>query len=379
MKRLAALFLLALLLPAAAAAEKTEERVAQGIESVIDGMDFAAVEDVTLDVPGWPERRTLEQTVQALAGGEGFSADDVLTAALGIFMREVGALIQMMLSVMLPVVLASLLMHTLSPQSDSLSAMSRSACFVLVLTPVIVTTLGELSHTRQTIVTMTRHMERLLPMLTALGGSASSAFLHPMVAAASGSMVFLAREVILRLVMCTCAVTAVNHLSDRAHLTRMAQLLRGAVCWLLGVSFTVFLGAMSLQGVTSASIDGVAIRAAKYAVDNFVPVVGGMFSDTMDTLVGCTLIVKNALGVAAVLVLVGALVGPLLRTLAVVFMLRLSAALLEPIADGDIVCAIGDFSRTVVLFFITMLCVGTMYFLLIVQVLLVGNLTVLLR
>ena len=25
-------------------------------------------------------------------------------------------------------------MHTLSPQSDSLSAMSRSACFVLVLT-----------------------------------------------------------------------------------------------------------------------------------------------------------------------------------------------------------------------------------------------------
>ena len=40
MKRLAALFLLALLLPAAAAAEKTEERVTQGIESVIDGMDL---------------------------------------------------------------------------------------------------------------------------------------------------------------------------------------------------------------------------------------------------------------------------------------------------------------------------------------------------
>ena len=91
MKRFAALFLLALLLPAAAAAEKTEERVTQGIESVIDGMDFAAVEDVTLDVPGWPEHRTLEQTVRALAGGEGFSADDALTAALGVFMREVGA------------------------------------------------------------------------------------------------------------------------------------------------------------------------------------------------------------------------------------------------------------------------------------------------
>ena len=89
---------------------------------------------------------------------------------------------------------------------------------------------------------------------------------------------------------------------------------------------------------------------------------------------------RQALGLlVAVLVLIGALIGPMIRTLAIVFMLRLSAALLEPIADGDIVCAIGDFSRTIVLFFITMLCVGTMYFLLIVQVLLVGNLTVLLR
>ena len=386
MKRWAGLLLLLALWPMLGAAEEaagTDEQIAAGIEQVIGGMDFAEVSDIELDVPGWPEHRSIEQAVRDIALGGHFSADDALTAVLGAFAQETGALFQMMLSIMLPVVLASLLTHTLAPQSDSLSAMSRSACFVLVLMPVIGVTLGELTHTRETIVIMTRHMERLLPMLltllTALGGSASSAFLHPMVAAASGSMVFLAREVILRLVMCTCAVTAVNHLSDRAHLTRMAQLLRGAVCWLLGVSFTVFLGAMSLQGVTSASIDGVAIRAAKYAVDNFVPVVGGMFSDTMDTLVGCTLIVKNALGVAAVLVLLGALLGPLLRTLAVVFMLRLSAALLEPVADGDVICAIGDFSRTVVLFFITMLCVGTMYFLLIVQVLLVGNLTVLLR
>ena len=41
---------------------------------------------------------------------------------------------------------------------------------------------------------------------------------------------------------------------------------------------------------------------------------------------------KLLLGVAAVLVLVGALLGPLLRTLAGVFMLRLSAAL--PLSPG---------------------------------------------
>lgn len=384
---LAAMFFLASLSGGACAEEKTEKETRQvmqdTMEQVLEGIDFSGTQEITLTLPGWEEGISVEQAVRALASGDSVSVDALVATVLGAFFDALSGLGRLMLAIMLPVLLSSMLSHTLASRSDSLQALWRSVCFVLILIPVVLLVLRELEHARETIVTMTHHMESMLPMLltllTALGGSASSAFLHPVVVAASGSMVFLAREVILRLVMCTCAVTTVNHLSDRAHLTRMAQLLRGAVCWLLGVSFTVFLGAMSLQGVTSASIDGVAIRAAKYAVDNFVPVVGGMFSDTMDTLVGCTLIVKNALGVAAVLALGSALLGPMARTLAVIFVLRLSAALLEPVADGDVVSAIGDFSRTIVLFFITMLCVGTMYFLLIVQMLLVGNLTVMLR
>ena len=353
------------------------------IDEVLGGLDFSALSDMQLGLPGQSGTRSVAETVRALALGEALSPEDMLTGVLRLFGSQAARLGALMLAIMLPVLLASLVTHTLAADGGAVSSLGRSVCFMLVLIPVVMCVLAELTHARETITETTRRMEQILPLLltllTAVGGSASSAFLHPVVVAASGSMVYLAREVILRLVMCTCAVTTVNHLSDRAHLTRMAHLLRSAVCWLLGVSFTVFLGAMSMQGVCSASIDGVAIRAAKYAVDNFVPVVGGMFSDTMDTLVGCTLIVKNALGVTAMLILVSVLAAPLVRTLAVVAVLKLSAALLEPVADADVVRAIGDFSGTVVLFFITMLCVGTLYFLLIVQLVLVGNLTVMLR
>ena len=353
------------------------------IDEVLGGLDFSALSDMQLGLPGQSGTRSVAETVRALALGEALSPEDMLTGVLRLFGSQAARLGALMLAIMLPVLLASLVTHTLAADGGAVSSLGRSVCFMLVLIPVVMCVLADLTHARETITETTRRMEQILPLLltllTAVGGSASSAFLHPVVVAASGSMVYLAREVILRLVMCTCAVTTVNHLSDRAHLTRMAHLLRSAVCWLLGVSFTVFLGAMSMQGVCSASIDGVAIRAAKYAVDNFVPVVGGMFSDTMDTLVGCTLIVKNALGVTAMLILVSVLAAPLVRTLAVVAVLKLSAALLEPVADADVVRAIGDFSGTVVLFFITMLCVGTMYFLLIVQLVLVGNLTVMLR
>ena len=356
------------------------QSVEETIDRVIGELDFSQLEELT--VPGM-EEADVAGAVRRFASGETVSVEALVSDVLSALFAQLDRLGPLLLSLMLPMLLLSILSHLLLGENDTLAGLAHSACFVLLLIPMVTLTIRELSHTRSAIVSMTTQMDKMLPLLltllNAVGGSASSAFFHPVVVAASGSMVYLAREVILRLVMCTCAVTAVNHLSDRMHLTRMAQLLRSAVCWLLGVSFTVFLGAMSLQGVCSASVDGVAIRAAKYAVDNFVPVVGGMFSDTMDTLVGCTLIVKNALGVASVLVLCAALLGPLLQTLASVFALKLGAALLEPVADAEVIRAIGDFSRTIVLFLITMLCVGTMYFLLIVQMLLVGNLTVMLR
>lgn len=369
------------LLPVLCCAQENE-LLQDAMNEAIEAIDFTQIQG--FDLFGFPEGTDVRDAVQLLASGESsLQSEDILERMFMAFMDEASKLGSLMLALMLPVLLSSLLFHTLCGAGEALAGLTRSVCFVMILTPVMLLVFAELEHTRETITVLTNRMDRMLPllltMLTALGGSASSALLHPLVVAASGSMVFLAREVVLRLVMCTCAVTAVNHLSDRAHLTRMAQLLRSAVCWFLGVSFTVFLSAMSLQGVCSASIDGVAIRAAKYAVDNFVPVVGGMFSDTMDTLVGCTLIVKNALGVAAVLVLLAVVARPLMRTLAVIFVMKLSAALLEPVADHEIVQAIGDFSHTIMLFFITMMCVCTMYFLLIVQMLLVGNLTVMLR
>ena len=79
------------------------------------------------------------------------------------------------------------------------------------------------------------------------------------------------------------------------------------------------------------------------------------------------------------IVLAGAMLMPLVRTFAVAVVMKLCAALLEPIAQAETINAIEDFSGMIVLFLITMLCVCTMYFLLIVQLLLVGNLTVMLR
>ena len=61
-------------------------------------------------------------------------------------------------------------------------------------------------------------------------------------------------------------------------------------------------------------------------MDKFVPVVGGMFSGTMDTLIGCSLVVKNGVGVMGLILIACKMASPVMQIVAVTLMLKLTAA-----------------------------------------------------
>ena len=104
-----------------------------------------------------------------------------------------------------------------------------------------------------------------------------------------------------------------------------------------------------------------------------------MFADTVDTLVGCSLLIQNAVGVLGLLLLLGALALPLLRTVMTMFLYRAVAALLQPLSDSPLCRAVGEYAEVFSLLFIIQLSVGAMFLLLVAQLIIVGNVTVMLR
>ena len=69
----------------------------------------------------------------------------------------------------------------------------------------------------------------------------------------------------------------------------------------------------------------------------------------------------------------------MLQTLAAAMVYRACAALLEPLSDEMAGACIQDFSDILMLLFVIQLSVGAMFLLLVAQMLVVGNLTVMLR
>lgn len=192
-------------------------------------------------------------------------------------------------------------------------------------------------------------------------------------------MTTLVHQVTMPLAVSVAVLTMVGSLSEELRVSRLCRLFRQAANWTLGFGFTVFIGVMSVQGMSAAALDGVSIRTAKYAIDNFVPIVGGMFSDTVDTLVGCSLVVHNAVGVFGLLLLLGALLVPLLRTMCTLFLYRAAAAVVEPVSNSPLCRTIGGYADVFSLLFIIQLSVGAMFLMLVAQLMTVGNLTVMLR
>jgi len=219
----------------------------------------------------------------------------------------------------------------------------------------------------------------LLTLLASVGSTAGAALFQPAVAAAGGTMTTLVRSVSLPMALGMAVITMIDSLSEKMQLRRFSQLLRSCATWTLGIAFTVFIGVTAMQGLSAGTADGISIRAAKYAVDHFVPVVGGMFADTMDTLVGCSLLIKNALGITGLALLLSAAGLPMIRTLCAAMMYRLCAALLQPAGQERVAGTLHGFSDVLTVLFVIQLSVGAMFMLLIAQMLAVGNAAVMLR
>ena len=266
---------------------------------------------------------------------------------------------------LLPAVFCGLFAHLRTAFARSaLGSALNGACFLL-LAGVLAQDLGDhMLLARDAVNRMAELMQGLFPLLltllAAVGGKASSAFFQPAVVAACGTMTALVRSVTLPLAMSSGLTVILSRLS-------------------LGAAFTVFLSVTALESLGAAAADGVSIRTAKYAVDQFVPVVGGMFADTMDALVGASLLIRNALGLTGLMMLLSLAAAPMIQTLGSVILYRACAALLEPLGDGAAPGCIQDFSDVLMLLFIIQLSVGAMFLLLVAQMLVVGNLTVMLR
>lgn len=210
-------------------------------------------------------------------------------------------------------------------------------------------------------------------MLAATGGLASTAVLQPAYSILIETASWMTKEVLIPAALYGGILAIAGNLTEKNLLSELGSLLRSASVWVAGAVMTVFVAITAIQGSAAVSYDGISFRAAKYAVDSMVPYLGGAFSDMADTFVGCSLLVRNAVGMIGLLLLVVTMIEPVMSALAVYFAFRLSSALAGAFDSKQLSTIMNESGKVLMLLVVIMLMSFAMLFFMMTITINAGN------
>ncbi len=279
----------------------------------------------------------------------------------------------------------SMILSTLQSafEGNQVSKVAYAVVFLVVFILAINSFSTAVESANTAIGRMVHFMLALIPLiftlLASMGNFTSVGLFHPLIVFMIHTIGTLIYTIIFPLLFFSAVLSIVSSLSDKYKVNQLADLLRRVGIGLLGGLITIFLGIISVQGATAAVTDGITVRTAKYVTGNFVPVVGRMFSDAADTVVGASLLMKNAVGVAGVMILLLISAFPALKILSLALIYNFSAAVMQPLGNSPVIYCLNIIGKTLLYVFAALATVGLMFFLAITLIVTAGNISVMMR
>ncbi len=332
----------------------------------------------------FPDNKTPSFMELILPGGEGLSLKQISLGFLKFFLFELLHNGKLLVSIVILTVF-SMILETIQSafERKSVSKVAYAISYMVLIIIAINSFSVAIQYAKSAIENMIHFMIAMIPLLltllTSIGNIATVTVLHPLIIFMIHTVGTLIYIVVFPLLFFSAVLHIVSSFSDHYKVTQLADLMRNISVAILGISLTVFLGVISIQGATAATLDGVTLRTAKYVTGNFVPVVGRLFSDATDTMIGASLLIKNSVGLAGVLIIIMLCAFPAMKILALAIIYNLAAAVMQPLGNSPIVTCLQTIGKSMIFIFAALASVGLMFFLAITIIITAGNVSVMMR
>lgn len=153
----------------------------------------------------------------------------------------------------------------------------------------------------------------------------------------------------------------VNSIGAHIEIGTLKKLIDSVSKWILTGVLTLFCAILSIYGFGTSAGNAVATKGLKFAVGSFVPVVGGLLSDTVETVLAGTNLLKNAVGTAGMIAVITMACVPIVKILIMMLMLKITAAAVEPFSDKKIMSVLLCISETLQTAFSMVITVAALF------------------
>jgi len=285
--------------------------------------------------------------------------------SIAVSFRKILPFIGVMLGIIL---LASMINRIKSQKFESgVSEIVFFSSYLVLLLIVSGLVVSKISEINDAICKMKSQMNAVFPILLVLmtcsGATTSVKMYQPAVAALAGGVSSVFSYILLPLISVMFVVCVVSNLSDNVKLNRFQDFLSSAFKWIIGSVSAIFMAFLAVKGISSATYDGVSIRTAKYAIKNYIPIIGGYISEGFELVIASSIILKNGIGVFAIIMLLSTVLAPIASIAVLSLSLKLVSAVSEPVSDKKFAGFLSSVSKTLSMLCVVLIVVALMYFL----------------
>lgn len=355
-------------------AEGGNEISAMSVQEGLQQLDFQVMEEykrqVDSEIDNYMGGISIKQWVIDFVQGKWeFSWTDVMKRLLQLLMKEVVVNSGLLAKLLVLCVLSALLMNLQASFSTDVARIAHLACYLALATLAVASFKIVLGIGQDTISNMVGFMTAMLPqmlVLTAgLGNLNTAAMLFPMLMTTATALGNAINSIVFPLILISAIVSIINHMSASIKLQRLGKFFTQIAQVALGFFLTLFVGMVTMRALYAAVLDKTALRATRFVSDNALPVIGKMFSDTIEVVAGYVVMLKQALGVLGVLIILAMILMPIVKVTAIALIYKVAAALAEPLGDARTAAVLESMSAHLFLMLAAVVAVALMFFVMI--------------
>lgn len=261
---------------------------------------------------------------------------------LNILGTEVQTGIKSLLSILAIIIIHSILKSiSESLENDSISKLIYYVQYLAIVTIIMSNFSDVINLVKQTSNNLIGFMNTLIPVLVSLmlytGSITTTSILEPIILFLINFIGNLIQNILIPIILIIASISIISKISDQVQVAKLSKFLKSSTLWFLEIILTIFVGIVSLEGTLASSVDGITAKTAKSIVSSAVPVVGKILGDVVDSVLGCGIILKNAVGFVGVVIIISICIVPILKLSVLTISYKLVASISEVIADAKIV------------------------------------------
>lgn len=322
---------------------------AQGMGEALDSyfaeLDFSEI-DAALGRQESTKGISFQELVRKLIDGEGIDKGQLVKGLLHMAFVEIaafrGTLVQI---VLLCVVFAILYNFADVFENPAVTDISFYMVYMLLLVLLMKSFFILRDVSLEVIEEMMVFLKLLIPVFTmsmAFSGQITTAAgFYDMTFLMIYGMEWMMRYLIIPAVQIYMVLELMNYLTEEELLSKMTDLIKSGVGWVMKLLFTLVIGINVVQNLLTPVIDtfksGLLAKTA-----GMLPGLGASINAVTEIMVGSGIIIKNGIGLAAILVLLALCLGPLVKVGVMTFLYKMLAAMIQPISDKRMIGCISS-------------------------------------